>query len=123
MAELLGNSSARAALAEQAAAVTAGLSDIEDAERAGELLSLTLREDTSREAVLVTRRRDVIRYISAVDSDRLSARTSPRRRPTQLRQASPRRRRPAARPRSSSSRAPRRSSRRAAPAIRTEGLS
>jgi hypothetical protein len=50
----------RAALAEQAAAVTAGLSDIEDAERAGELLSLTLREDTRGEAVLVTRRSDVI---------------------------------------------------------------
>jgi len=50
----------RAALAEQAAAVTAGLSDIEDAERAGELLSRTLREDTRGEAVLVTRRRDVI---------------------------------------------------------------
>jgi hypothetical protein len=40
--------------------VTAGLSDIEDAERADELLSLTLREDTRGEAVLVTRRRDVI---------------------------------------------------------------
>ena len=50
----------RAALAERAAAVTAGLSDIEYAERAGELLSLTLRADTRGEAVLVTRRRDVI---------------------------------------------------------------
>ncbi len=50
----------RAALAEQAAAVTARLSDIKHAERAGELLSLTLREDTRGEAVLVTRRRDVI---------------------------------------------------------------
>jgi hypothetical protein len=30
------------------------------AERAGELLSLTLREDTRGEAVLVIRRRDVI---------------------------------------------------------------
>jgi hypothetical protein len=33
---------------------------VEDAERAGELLSLTLREDTRGEAVLVTHRRDVI---------------------------------------------------------------
>jgi len=40
--------------------VTAGLSDVEDAERAGELLSLTLREDTRGEAVLLTGRRDVI---------------------------------------------------------------
>ena len=50
----------RAAVAEQAAPVTAGLSDIDDAERAGELLSPTLREDTSGEAVLVTRRHGVI---------------------------------------------------------------
>jgi hypothetical protein len=40
--------------------VTAGLSDIDDAERAGELLSPTLREDTRGEVVLVTRRRGVI---------------------------------------------------------------
>ena len=45
------------------------LSDSEDAERAGELLRPTLREDTRAEAVLVTRRRGVIGYVPAVDSD------------------------------------------------------
>ena len=51
----------RAALAEQAAAVAVGLSDIKGAERAGELLSLTLREDTrDRRSWSPPPRRDLI---------------------------------------------------------------